>query len=77
MSLGNVWSMERWRNDVYGSCQGMTAICLELGVFGDFVSGERTAGESDLDASCEIFLIREDAESLEVWGEAAKIKLFR
>ncbi len=55
----------------------MTAICLELGVFGDFVSGERTAGESDLDASCEIFLIREDAESLEVWGEAAKIKLFR
>lgn len=42
-----------------------------------FGSGERMVWESDLDASCELFLSREDAESLEVWGEAAKIKLFR
>lgn len=55
----------------------MTVICLELGVFGDFGRGEAIAGESDLDASCADFLIREDAESFEVWGEAAKIKLFR
>lgn len=38
----------------------MTVICLELGVFGDFGSGERIAWESGLEASCEVFLIREE-----------------